>query len=231
MVDYRPSLAGTTSALQKAASRMPLWLEFSLIIGLCVGQAFLHSAQTLFVDARTVTRVLTDQAAAVNALLDMLAVALTLGLLKARGWKLSDLLPIKPAWSGLFAGLALLAAYRVISIVVYIVLSGINGGPLAAINYGNQLTPLGAIASSVDAAFIEELITLGYVLHVLKDKGAFYAITASTFIRLAVHLSQGPVELAVVVPMGILFGILYWRNRNLWPLLVAHGLFTLITLV
>ena len=231
MIDYRPNLAGATGAFQKTINRMPLWLEFAAIIGLCCGQWLYHSSQNLFIDVSTVTRNLNDQTAVVNGAFDILVVCLTLGLLKLRGWNVTDYLPIKPTWRGLFTGIVLLVVYRVISIFFYILLSGISGGPLASINFNYQLSPLGIFAVSVNTAFIEELIVLGYVLHFLKDKGAFYAITVSTFIRLAFHLYSGPVELAVVLPMGILFGIVYWRNRNLWQLMVAHALFSMITLV
>ncbi|MCL4506313.1 MAG: CPBP family intramembrane metalloprotease [Chloroflexi bacterium] len=230
MIDYRPNLASTTNALHRTISRMPWWLEFTLIIGICFGQLLYHSSQSLFIDVRSVTRDLSDQTAVVNGVFDILVVCLTLGLLKLRGWNVSDYLPIKPTWGGLFTAILLLAGYRVISILAFLFLSSVNGGELAGMTVNSQLSPLGVFAMSVNIAFIEELIVLGYIMHALKDKGAFYAITVSTFIRLAIHLYGGPVELAVILPMGILFGIVYRRNRNLWPLMVAHALFSMIAL-
>ena len=79
-------------------------------------------------------------------------------------------------------------------------------------------------------ATVEELIVLGYVTHVLQHRGPFFAITISTCIRLSYHLYQGPLVMIIVIPMGVLFGIIYWRYRNLWPFMLAHAFYDLMIL-
>lgn len=75
----------------------------------------------------------------------------------------------------------------------------------------------------VNSVFEEALVT-GYVITVLSPQGAALAITASTLIRLLYHLYQGPIATLSILPLGLLFGAVYWRWRTLWPLMVAHSI-------
>jgi membrane protease YdiL (CAAX protease family) len=49
-------------------------------------------------------------------------------------------------------------------------------------------------------------------------------------VRLLYHLYQGPIGILMAVPMGLLYGYVYSRTRQLWPLVVAHVLLDLIGL-
>jgi membrane protease YdiL (CAAX protease family) len=35
----------------------------------------------------------------------------------------------------------------------------------------------------------------------------------------------------VVFPLGVAFAIVYWRTRELWPLVLTHGLIDLVGLL
>jgi membrane protease YdiL (CAAX protease family) len=52
----------------------------------------------------------------------------------------------------------------------------------------------------------------------------------STVVRLLYHLYQGPIGVLIIVPMGLLYGYVYARTRQLWPLMFAHVLIDLIGL-
>ena len=56
------------------------------------------------------------------------------------------------------------------------------------------------------------------------------AINVSVVVRLLYHLYQGPIGILMVVPMGLLYGYVYSRTRQLWSLVVAHVLVDLIGL-
>lgn len=43
--------------------------------------------------------------------------------------------------------------------------------------------------------------------------------------RLSVHLYQGPLGVASILPMGLLFAVYYWEMRQLWRPILAHFLF------
>ncbi len=217
------------NALRKDIQGIPVWVEFVLIITICFGHLIYHSSQTLFIDASKVTNIITDQSALADGMFDIVVVCITLGFLKLRGWKLTEFLPVKATWTGLFLAVAMLAGHRFLAIVSYTLLSGIFGIQMVA-GVQSTLSPIGVIATSIDVGFIEELIVLGYVTHVLQHRGPFFAITISTCIRLSYHLYQGPLVMIIVIPMGVLFGIIYWRYRNLWPFMLAHAFYDLMIL-
>ena len=64
-----------------------------------------------------------------------------------------------------------------------------------------------------------------------RGAGMWIAINVSTVVRLLYHLYQGPIGVITIVPMGLLYGYLYARTRQLWPLIVAHVLLDIIGLI
>ena len=88
--------------------------------------------------------------------------------------------------------------------------------------------PTAMIAFIVVNSFFEETIVSGYVITALSPQGAGLAITASTLLRFLYHLYQGPLAAISILPLGLLFGAVFWRWRNLWPLIVAHTIANLI---
>jgi len=86
------------------------------------------------------------------------------------------------------------------------------------------------LASTVNGIF-EELFVAGYIITVLRDtRGTWTAINVSTVVRLLYHLYQGPIGVITIVPMGLLYGFVYARTRQLWPLIFAHILIDIIGL-
>ena len=87
------------------------------------------------------------------------------------------------------------------------------------------------------AAFCEELLFRGFLLtRFEKLFGTGTAATARAVIAQAVlfgavHASFGLRGIANATVVGLVFGAWYaFRNRNLWPLIVAHGLINTIFL-
>lgn len=86
------------------------------------------------------------------------------------------------------------------------------------------------LAISILHPLFEETFVCGYLISALRDKrGTWFAINASVAVRLLYHLYQGPVSILSVLPIGLLFGYFYARTRQLWPVIVAHVLYTLVT--
>ena len=81
---------------------------------------------------------------------------------------------------------------------------------------------------AVNSVFEESAVT-GYVVTQLSEQGAALAVTASGLVRFAYHLYQGPIASIAILPLGLLFAAVYWRWRNLWPLIVAHTITNLIS--
>ena len=87
------------------------------------------------------------------------------------------------------------------------------------------------LASTVNGIF-EEVFVAGYIITALTPvRGMWMGINVSTGLRLLYHLYQGPVGILSIVPVGLMFGYLYARTRQLWPLIFAHILIDLIGLL
>lgn len=82
--------------------------------------------------------------------------------------------------------------------------------------------PAAALIAVVNPLF-EECINLGYVQSRLHSQGAAFAVGAALLVRLLANLDQGPHALVGIVPLGVLFGLYYWRTGRLWPVIVAHA--------
>ena len=86
------------------------------------------------------------------------------------------------------------------------------------------------LVSIVNGIF-EELFVAGYIITALTARrGMWMAINVSVVVRLLYHLYQGPIGVLTIVPMGLLYGYVYSRTRQLWPLIVAHVLIDIIGL-
>ena len=74
------------------------------------------------------------------------------------------------------------------------------------------------------------MIETGYFVRSLERYGMWCAVLASALFRAFLHAHLGVNAIVVVFPIGLIFGFVYWRRRQLWPLVVAHVLFDLYAL-
>ena len=74
------------------------------------------------------------------------------------------------------------------------------------------------------------MIETGYFVRSLERYGMWVAVFASALFRAFLHAYQGVNAIVVIFPIGLIFGFVYWRRRQLWPLVVAHVLFDLYAL-
>ena len=65
----------------------------------------------------------------------------------------------------------------------------------------------------------------------MSAQGAALDITASTLLRFLYHLYQGPLASISILPLGLLFGAVFWRWRSVWPLIVAHTIANLLSFI
>lgn len=87
-----------------------------------------------------------------------------------------------------------------------------------------------AVAVVFVAPLFEECLNLGYLQERLRVHGAAFAVGASLLLRLLTNLEQGPQVVIGIVPIGLVFGIYYWRTGRMWPILVAHAMMEAIGL-
>ena len=71
------------------------------------------------------------------------------------------------------------------------------------------------------APLVEELVFRGLLYGWIESRwGSGLAVVVSSLAFAAAHVE--PAHVLLVLPLGILFGLLRWRTGSLWPSLVAH---------
>jgi uncharacterized protein len=82
------------------------------------------------------------------------------------------------------------------------------------------------LLSAAQAALLEEVIVLGYLVTRLRQLAwsPFAAVAASALLRGSYHLYQGWGGFAGNLAMGVLFGVAFLRLRRTWPFVIAHFL-------
>jgi membrane protease YdiL (CAAX protease family) len=78
--------------------------------------------------------------------------------------------------------------------------------------------------NAAEAALLEEVIVLGYLITRLEQIGwsTVAAVATSALLRGSYHLYQGWGGFLGNLAMGLLFGILFVRWRRTWPFVLAH---------
>lgn len=128
-------------------------------------------------------------------------------------------------------GLALFVVVAAGGIGVYLgaVAMGVNRFVVPVPPTGRWWTVPVLVLTAVQAALVEEVIVVGYLITRLRGLrwtgGA--ALAASVILRGAYHLYQGWGGFAGNLAMGLLFGFVFLRTRRVWPLVVAHFLLDL----
>lgn len=144
-------------------------------------------------------------------------------LLRARGWKLSDL-GLRITMPQTIAGMLLLIGANIFIAGFYYLVRAASGVDIdAAMSFRMQLTWPVLVALTLINPLYDELLVVAYNLEAAKTHGAAFAITLSAAVRFVCHIEQGPMSAVTILPLGIIFGIVYWRWRRVWPLVVAHG--------
>jgi membrane protease YdiL (CAAX protease family) len=169
-----------------------------------------------------------------EALLDLVVYELFLlviigTFLALRGWRGSDLgmgASLKDVGIGFLLAAGSYAGYIVAGLMYGLFLPIENDVTIDA-----TLQPLTVGLLSLVNGFFEELFVCAYLINAVKKRrSAIFAINVSVAIRLAYHLYQGPMAVASIVPIGLIFGYWFARTGRLWPLVVAHALMDFLAL-
>jgi membrane protease YdiL (CAAX protease family) len=125
-------------------------------------------------------------------------------------------------------GLALFTVVAVGGIGVYLgaVELGVNRFVIPAPPLGHWWTVPVLVLSALEAALVEEVIAVGYLITRLRQLRwtAVAAVGASGLLRGSYHLYQGWGGFLGNAAMGVLFGAVFVRTRRTWPLVIAHFL-------
>lgn len=246
--------AGLRSRISHSmTSRVRLWTEIALVLGLSLGMSALYSIVGITVRL-TREQALSEQTATLNRPASDLewadATYQLLGIV-------SSLVPVALVayllWSSTrprLGALGLDASRPVRDTVIGIGLAAMIGIPgLGVYLLGRELnltvtvvpTALNTywwtvpmlILLALRAGILEEVIAVGYLFQRLRELAVplWVIIIAQSFLRAAYHLYQGFGAFAGNFAMGLIFGAIYAKTGRLAPLIVGHTLIDVVAFV
>jgi membrane protease YdiL (CAAX protease family) len=132
-----------------------------------------------------------------------------------------------------FAFALLFATELAIDVIRYVVAT--VGGSFAILIHSYRSTGslslwIVAMMSMVNPIF-EEMLYLGYAANVLRQRFGFQTtLWCVVVLRMLVHVYQGPLALVTILPISIIFSWYYLRTNRLWPLIIVHAMYNLLSL-
>jgi membrane protease YdiL (CAAX protease family) len=124
------------------------------------------------------------------------------------------------------AALFLVVAAGGLAIYLATVALGVNRFVIPVPPTGHWWTVPALLLNAAQAALLEEIIVLGYLVTRLQQLrwSPVAAVVGAAVLRGSYHLYQGWGGFAGNLLMGLLFGLLFLRWRRTWPFVVAHFL-------
>ena len=226
--------------LRELIRRLPPGVEFLVVVCGAFGMPIFSSILSLGAGAGAAPPgagglVFNDAVLIGIVVFEVVQAAFLIWFLHVRGWTLEKI-GLRITWRGTGMGWLLLLGTYVVAMVAQHLASmalpaqmqaGVERYPVSDPDVNMQLV---FIASTVNGMF-EEIFVAGYIITALREaRGVWTAINVSTVVRLLYHLYQGPIGVVTIVPMGLLYGFVYARTRQLWPLMFAHVLIDIIGL-
>ncbi|MEO8062982.1 MAG: type II CAAX endopeptidase family protein [Pseudomonadota bacterium] len=220
-------------SLREVIRQLPPGVEFLVVIMWAFGMPIFTSILSLGQPQGAV--VFNDAALIGTVVFELMVAAGIIWFLRLRDWSLEKV-GLRVDLRGTAWGIALLGVFYALSAAVQLAahVLPIDMNALVAQmprTDGELSMELVFIVSVVNGIF-EEVFVVGYAITALQQaRGMWTAINVSTAVRVMYHLYQGPFAFLAIAPMGLLFGYIYARTRQLWPLIVAHVLLDVVGLL
>ena len=171
---------------------------------------------------------LTNSGIVTAVVFQLCALGIILWIGRIRGWSLKNF-GLRPSWRLTAAGVLLFFAFGLVGRVIRLLTSLFHGS--VDFHRDNQLTfPFVLLITAINPLF-EESLECGYPFYVLQSRGMWLTVLATALFRGFLHSTMGLSGFVFMFAMGLLFGFVYWRWRQLWPLIVAHALQMLYSLL
>jgi membrane protease YdiL (CAAX protease family) len=168
-----------------------------------------------------------------QAVYELLILAAVLLIGRIRGWSLKSF-GLRPSWKWTAIGIVLWFATGFTARFVGMLLESLAPSLHASASQSHVVPevslPLIILISAINPVF-EESLWGGYFVHALKRYGMWVAVLTSAILRTFCHAHLEARALVSILPMGVIYGLVYWRWRQLWPLVVAHSLQMFFALV
>lgn len=220
-------------SLRAVIRQLPPGVEFLVVIMWAFGLPIFSSILSL--GQPQGAAVFTDAALIGTVVFELLVAAGLVWFLRVREWTLAKV-GLRADLRGTLWGLALLLAYYALTVLFQLAAQALpidSNSVIAQIpKTDGRLSMEIVFAVSVVNGVFEEVFVAGYAITALQQaRGMWTAINVSTAVRVLYHLYQGPIAFLTIAPLGLLFGYVYARTRQLWPLIVAHVLLDIVGLL
>ena len=163
---------------------------------------------------------------------ELLTLSVILWIGRIRGWSLKTF-GLRPSWKWTGVGILLFFVVGLTARLIGMLIK-FSSPPLPSVLQSRVVSELSlpfiVLISVVNPVF-EESLWGGYFVHALKRYGMWVAVLASALLRTFCHAHLGIRALVSILPQGVIYGLVYWRWRQLWPLVVAHSLQMLFSLL
>jgi len=220
-------------SLREVIRQLPPGVEFLVVIMWAFGLPIFSSILSL--GQPQGAAVFTDAALIGTVVFELLVAAGLVWFLRVRDWTLEKV-GLRVDLRGTSWGIALLIAYYALTVLFQLAAQALpidSNSVIAQIpKTDGRLSMEIVFAVSVVNGVFEEVFVAGYAITALQQaRGMWTAINVSTAVRVLYHLYQGPIAFLTIAPLGLLFGYVYARTRQLWPLIVAHVLLDIVGLL
>jgi len=211
--------------LQHLIRQLPSWVEAAIVIAFAFGYSILSSLYLLFSDSTSPP--ISSTVLVTLLVYEVCVLVMLWGFLTMRGWTF-EAIGLRLTVRGVLAGVGLAAgiwvALAILWVPVAMLFPAVHFSAATANLVSKGLPVLLITAVSLLNPVYEEIFVCGYLITAVeKMKGVTTAVNASVAIRLLYHLYQGAPAIAIV-PIGLIFAFFYIRSRQLWPIVVAHGI-------
>lgn len=208
----------------KVLRSLPRWSEVALVIVGAFGLFILSSAYELL-EPNAAPYTVDNFVALLQV--EIVAGAILLAFLFARGWRLDALGFARPTWANALHAFLLFATLLFSSWLVTV--AAPFDPPAPIMDGGIGIATIIAF-SAVNASY-EELFVCAYLVAATKAFGLAPAVLLSTIVRLSYHAYQGPLGLLLLAPMALLFAWYFAKRGSVLPLIGVHFAFDLIALL
>jgi membrane protease YdiL (CAAX protease family) len=163
-----------------------------------------------------------------GVIFELVALTAVLWIGKIRGWSLATF-GFRISWKGTGGGILLFLVTVIAQIGVSVLVNIIHPQPSHFFAVG--LTAPFILLLSIANPVFEESLEVGYFVHSLQSYGIWPAVLASSLFRAFLHMYQGVNGMLGILVIGLIFGCVYSKWRQLWPLIVAHSLWDFFALL
>jgi membrane protease YdiL (CAAX protease family) len=214
---------------------LPAQVEFCLVMGIAFGLAIVANAMVIFrhVSTHPVASARKDMPITndgiVNAVVVQLVVlSIIFWIGRIRGWSFKSF-GLQASWRLTASGVLLFFAFGLVGRVIRL-FAALFDGSIDFHRVPRVSLPYVLLISAINPLF-EESLECGYPFYALQSRGMWVTVLTTAVFRGFLHSTMGLSGFVFMFAMGLLYGFVYWRWRQLWPLIVAHGLQMLYSLL